>query len=245
MASSKERLLAGDTLYSLTVQPPSALMRLRSRLTRILDSNSWHWTVIALSSLEFAISFSEIIHDYLEASNPCNCTGTCRESEIFEALEWVSLFITSLFLLEIPMDLVAFGFKFYTPRGSPQWLLHIFDSIIVIGAFVLAFGSKGPLESVVSLLIVLRLWKILKLVLSLEVGKGEFEETGSQESEGSYEKRGVELRREALGKVGTARDESEEETDSEPTTKEEVLQGEVQRLRRRIRELESIQPKPT
>lgn len=169
------------------------------------------------------------------------------------------------------MDLVAFGFKFYTPGGLPHWLLHIFDSIIVIGAFVLAFGSKvrtiarekrilaatctqlnvfrlvkqGPLESVVSLLIVLRLWKILKLVLSLEVGKGEFEETGSQESEGSYEKRGVELRREALGKVGTARDESEEETDSEPTTKEEVLQGEVQRLRRRIRELESIQTKPT
>ncbi|GAA5898957.1 uncharacterized protein JCM6883_003485 [Sporobolomyces salmoneus] len=185
-------LLAASDPSKHPVDHLSTFQLLRSRLALVLGSNPWHWTIIALSSLEFAISFSEIIHDYLDASNSCHCTSTCEQSEIFEILDWASLTITSLFLLEIPLDLLAFGIAYYLPRGSPHWFLHLCDALVVIGAFLLTVSSGGPLESVVSLLIVLRLWRILKLVLSLEVGKEEFTE--------SREKRENMKRKQRVGK---------------------------------------------
>jgi hypothetical protein len=183
-----------------------------------------------------------------------------------------------LFLVEIPLDLVAFGIKYYIPFGSsdsPHWFLHSFDAVVVIGAFVLSIGAnvslpsfslfsrdplatdwlprepseQGPLESVVSLLIVLRLWRILKLVLSIEVGNQELHETSkslrAREKQGSTTtattaRRSLDTHGGGEGSPGKRQYEGEESDSSE---KEEglgrvELEEELVRLRKRVREME-------
>jgi hypothetical protein len=88
-------------------------------------------------------------------------------------------------------------------------------------------------------LIVLRLWRILKLVLSLEIGKEELEETGKLSSKGELvdhkaEKKVQEDKRESTRSLQTERETSEEENGF----KEEDWKSEIRRLRKRVRELE-------
>jgi len=48
------------------------------------------------------------------------------------------------FILEIPADLLAFGITYYLPlpHRAEHWFLHLFDAIVVIGAFILAVGAQ-------------------------------------------------------------------------------------------------------
>jgi len=85
------------------------------------------------------------------------------------------------------------------------------------------------------LLIVLRLWRILKLVLSLEIGKEELEETGNLSRKEDKTEYKIQERSGLSRNVQTARERSEEEEG----TKEEDWKSEIRRLRKRVRELES------
>ena len=80
-------------------------------------------------------------------------------------LSYISLAITSLFLIEIPLALWAFGPKYYTPRvGGPYAALHLFDACVVIVTFVLEAVLRGRERELAGLLILLRLWRLVKLV---------------------------------------------------------------------------------
>jgi hypothetical protein len=82
-----------------------------------------------------------------------------------EILSHFSLAITTFFLLEIPLSIWAFGFRYYNPFGdNPHASLHIFDAVIIIMTFVLEFVLKGKEKEVAGLLVVLRLWRLVKLV---------------------------------------------------------------------------------
>jgi len=143
------------------------------------------------------------------------------------------------------MDLIAFGFKFYLPlpHHDQHWFLHLFDAIVVIGAFILALGAQvcrkhpsleeteltrdreqGPLESVASLLIILRLWRVIKLVASLEE---------VQENEEEEEK----IKKGKQEKVRRASEDSPVEEGGWESERE-GWRAEVVRLRKRVRELE-------
>jgi hypothetical protein len=82
-----------------------------------------------------------------------------------EVLSLVSTVITTFFLVEIPLTVWSLGFEFYDPRGRyPHATLHIFDSIIIVTTFVLEVVLKGKERELAGLLIILRLWRLLKLV---------------------------------------------------------------------------------
>lgn len=82
-----------------------------------------------------------------------------------EVLGKLSLAITTFFLFEIPLALWAFGIKFYLPFcGVAHAPLHLFDAIIIITTFVLEFALKGKERELVELLIIFRLWRLVKLV---------------------------------------------------------------------------------
>ncbi|KAJ6630688.1 hypothetical protein B0H10DRAFT_2160101 [Mycena sp. CBHHK59/15] len=91
-----------------------------------------------------------------------------------DALAHVSLAITSFFLLEIPLSLWALGSRFYSPRGGvPHAALHLFDAFIIITTFVLEVVLKGREQELAGLLVILRLWRLIKLVGGVTVGVGE------------------------------------------------------------------------
>lgn len=81
-----------------------------------------------------------------------------------ETLSHISLGITTLFLIEIPLQLWAFGPKFYNPVYTLHGSLHLFDAVVIITTFVLEVVLKGRERELAGLLILLRLWRLVKLV---------------------------------------------------------------------------------
>lgn len=73
--------------------------------------------------------------------------------------------ITTFFLVEIPATLWALGPKFYNPRGRvPHASLHLFDAFVILTTFILEVVLRGRERELASLLIILRLWRLVKLV---------------------------------------------------------------------------------
>lgn len=98
-------------------------------------------------------------------------SDTCTPVEGPEAPIWlnilsrISLAITTLFLAEIPVTLWAMGPNFYNPVGSfPHASLHLFDAFVIVATFVLEVVLRGRERELAGLLIILRLWRLVKLV---------------------------------------------------------------------------------
>lgn len=77
----------------------------------------------------------------------------------------ISLGVTSAFLTEIILALFAFGPQYYNPfGGTSQATLHLFDALVIITTFVLEVVLRGKEQEIAALLIILRFWRIVKLV---------------------------------------------------------------------------------
>lgn len=91
--------------------------------------------VIALTALDGLFVIISISWDFLQDPS-CVCTDTCQETpHILEVFEVVSLVITSLFLLEIPLSLYSIGLSHYTTAEHAY--LHAFDAAVIITTFAL------------------------------------------------------------------------------------------------------------
>ncbi|KIK59763.1 hypothetical protein GYMLUDRAFT_59895 [Collybiopsis luxurians FD-317 M1] len=151
----------------------------RERLASWLESASFHKIVIALIAIDAAIVLVDL--GYTLLSPDCTPEGP-DGPEWLEILSHVSLGITAFFLLEIPLALTAFGFEYYNPFGNtPHAIMHEFDAFIIITTFVLEVFLKGKERELASLLIVLRLWRLVKLVGGIAVGAGELGEDTAKE----------------------------------------------------------------
>lgn len=99
-----------------------------------------------------------------------------------EVLAHISLGITTFFLVEIPLSFFAFGVQFYNPFGPvPHAVLHLFDAFIIVITFILEVVLKGREQELASLLVILRLWRLVKLVGGVAVGVGEVEEADAKD----------------------------------------------------------------
>ena len=95
----------------------------------------------------------------------CPSPAEPENPEWLEVLAHISLAITTLFLIEIPISLWALGLQHMNPFGpSLHASLHIFDAIIIVTTFTLEVILRGKEQELAGLLIVLRLWRLVKLV---------------------------------------------------------------------------------
>jgi len=102
---------------------------------------------------------------YTLLTSDCDTAGAVKAPSWLEVLALISTIITTLFLVEIPLTLWSLGFEFYSPRGRfPHATLHIFDAVIIVTTFVLEVVLRGRERELAGLLIILRLWRLLKLV---------------------------------------------------------------------------------
>lgn len=83
-----------------------------------------------------------------------------------EILSNISTCITISFLIEIPLAIWAFGWQFYWPASTvyPHPGFHLLDAVVIIGSVIIDLGLKGKDKELASLLIVFRLWRIVKVV---------------------------------------------------------------------------------
>ena len=121
------------------------------------------WTASQQIIIDAACVLTDIGYAFL--------SGDCIPAEGPDAPRWleilsdISLFITTFFLLEIPFTIWAFGLDFYHPCSDVHYsALHLFDAIIIVTTFTLEFVLKGKERELAALLILLRLWRLVKLV---------------------------------------------------------------------------------
>ncbi|CAG8673958.1 17534_t:CDS:1 [Gigaspora rosea] len=158
------------------------------RLKLILQEPRTHWLILLLVALDFLCYMTMIIISYLW---PAAEQG---EHWLFETLLIVSFTIDTIFLLEITLNVFAFGFLDYFIK-SPHWLLHIFDSSLVVTAFLLEIFLHGKQREVLGLLIVFRFWRLIKVIGTVAVGVGTYDEQKQQDLINKNEQLSKELER--------------------------------------------------
>ncbi|KIK49332.1 hypothetical protein CY34DRAFT_7627 [Suillus luteus UH-Slu-Lm8-n1] len=163
-----------------TERPKRTFSVWRENISCILESRRFHTFVIALIVIDATCVLADLGYTVLSDG----CAPPDEGPEWLEVLATISLAITTLFLIEIPVTLWAFGVRFYTPfSGVPHAALHLFDTAIIVTTFVLEFVLKGRQRELAGLLIILRLWRLVKLVGGIAVGTAELGEETAQELE--------------------------------------------------------------
>jgi voltage-gated hydrogen channel 1 len=90
--------------------------------------------------------------------------------EWLEVLAHISLAITTVFLIEIPLSLWSLGYQYMNPFGTaPHASLHAFDAIVIVTTFTLEVALRGREKELAGLLIILRLWRLVKLVGGMNI----------------------------------------------------------------------------
>ncbi|KAL1745648.1 hypothetical protein HDZ31DRAFT_81826 [Schizophyllum fasciatum] len=167
-------------------EPRSRISVWREHTGEVLESRTMHLTIIFLIVLDAACSLADLAYTLLTPG----CTPPEDGAPAWlTALARLSLAITTLFLAELPFAAWAFGWAYYDPRGGRAHAgFHLFDAVVVAGTFVLEVVLRGKERELAGLLIVLRLWRLVKLVGGVAVGAGEIDEPDTKELDEAQEK---------------------------------------------------------
>ncbi|EXJ71450.1 uncharacterized protein A1O5_05258 [Cladophialophora psammophila CBS 110553] len=143
----------------------SAVWKLRRSLQHWFSSKWGHYFVILLVAADICCIFA----DFLISLHICEHAG---EKEFHlraweqanEVLGYASLVFSCLFVAELLGSVFAFGFRYF---NTP---FHIFDALVIIAAFIIDVLLRGPLEEAGSLVVVLRLWRVFKIIEEFSSG---------------------------------------------------------------------------
>ncbi|KAG1756532.1 uncharacterized protein EDB91DRAFT_1241583 [Suillus paluster] len=150
-----------DEVGASPERPKGTISVWRENVSRIVESQRFHTFVIALIVIDATCVLVDLGYTVLSDE----CAPSDENPAWLEALANVSLAITTLFLIEIPITLWAFGIRFYIPfSGITHAALHLFDAAIIVTTFILEFVLQGRERELAGLLIILRLWRLVKLV---------------------------------------------------------------------------------
>lgn len=145
----------------------STLQSTRHDLQRFLTSKLGHYAVLLLVSLDVSCIFADFLLSLYLCEHACNHESfeswtddqSLHKIEKAQAvLGTVSLIFSCLFLAELLASIWAFGTSYFKSK------FHVFDGIIIIASFIIDVCMKGVLEEVGSIVIVLRLWRVVKIV---------------------------------------------------------------------------------
>jgi len=163
-------------------RPRGSLAVFREKTANVLESTPLHTFVISLITIDAVCVLADLGYSFLSES--CTPPEGPEAPAWLEVLATISLVITTFFLVEIPISLWAHGLRFYIPfAGFPHAAFHLFDAFIIITTFILEFVLKGREKELAGLLIILRLWRLVKLVGGIAVGAGEVEEEVAKDLE--------------------------------------------------------------
>ncbi|KAG5656047.1 hypothetical protein KAF25_001617 [Fusarium avenaceum] len=136
----------------------------RQKTARFLSSKSGHYSVLTLVSLDVL----SMIADFILNLFKCEQGKKSSEWDIaLDILGSISLVFSCLFMVELIASIWAFGWKYFK-----SWF-HCFDAFIVIAGFVTDVLLRGIVEEVASLIVVMRLWRVVKIIEELGLGAQE------------------------------------------------------------------------
>nr|KAG5685734.1 hypothetical protein BaRGS_015056 [Batillaria attramentaria] len=144
--------------------------KMQDDLERVIEKEDTSSTVgiIVLVVFDILLVLSELLFD-LEI---VRLEGSHQET-VPEVLHYCSIFILSLFLIEIGLRIFVMRLSFFTHK------LELFDAVVVIVSFVLdvVFRNRQDAASGVGLLVILRLWRVAR-ILNAHGALSRFEKLG-------------------------------------------------------------------
>ncbi|KAI0473015.1 hypothetical protein GGR56DRAFT_677051 [Xylariaceae sp. FL0804] len=137
----------------------------RRAAQRFYDSKAKHWCILALIMLDVA----GILTDIFIALITCELG---RDDEAWVAptrgaLTTFSLVMSSIFMLELALSVFVEGLKYFS-----SWF-HCFDAFVIVGSFAVDLLEHGVAEEIASLVVVLRLWRFVKIINEFSVEQSE------------------------------------------------------------------------
>jgi len=133
-------------------------------LGETLESNNAHFIILFLVFLDFSCVMAELVISLFE--NDCekeelNKLGVeVEEPFILIVLKWVSVAILSIFILELILKLIAFGWRYFIKHA-----LHAIDAIVVISSlFLILYLHTQEEREMVGLMIIFRFWRFLRIM---------------------------------------------------------------------------------
>ena len=149
-----------DSASSITTDSEETKLEFRNmneRLKHIFHTNKFQILIVCLVILDCLLVITELLIDLKVFPH------STSESPAPHILHYASISILGLFLIETIVRLAVFRLEFFKHK------LEVFDAVIVIVSFVLDIvfrNQEGP-ESGIGLLIVLRLWRVTRILNGL------------------------------------------------------------------------------
>ncbi|EWG55162.1 hypothetical protein FVEG_13206 [Fusarium verticillioides 7600] len=143
---------------------PWTVRSTKEKTAQFLSSKAGHYSVLTLVSLDVLSMIADFV------LNLFKCEQGRKGSDwdlALEILGSVSLVFSCLFVVELIASVWAFGWKYFN-----SWF-HCFDAFIVIAGFITDVALRGIIEEVASLIVVMRLWRVVKIIEELGVGAQE------------------------------------------------------------------------
>ena len=109
--SSEPLLPSSDREVDSSYDSYHPVRSVRRQLFRFLDSKTFHYSILALVSLDVSCLFADIVINLLTCGH-----RTKPYEDALKALEYISLTFSCLFVLELVATLWAFGKSYVRPR---------------------------------------------------------------------------------------------------------------------------------
>jgi len=129
-----------------------------------LSSKAGHYFVLGLVGLDVAGIFADFVINLFKCEGQWGNEGW---DEALDTLGIIGLIFSTLFLLELLISVWAFGWNYFTSK------FHCFDAFIIVVGFISDFALRGTTEEAASLIIILRLWRVFKIIEELTGGAQE------------------------------------------------------------------------
>ncbi|GJJ72293.1 voltage-gated hydrogen channel 1 [Entomortierella parvispora] len=147
----------------------STFVKSRHEIGELLESKKSHVLILILTVLDLLLVIFQIGASLLGLDDS-------EEAEwILEVFAHASLAIVSVFVVEIFFKVYAFGFSYFW-SSNPHGYLHLADAAIIVISFLLEVFLKGAEQELGSLLIIFRLWRLIKLTGTVAIETAEHQQ---------------------------------------------------------------------
>lgn len=101
-----------------------------------------------------------IFADFLISLHVCEHSNEDMSGwkDVNEGLDIFSLVISCIFMVELLSSIFAFGLSYFRSK------FHCFDATAILASFLVDVLTRGPVEEAGSLIIILRLFRVFKIV---------------------------------------------------------------------------------
>ncbi|KUL90901.1 hypothetical protein ZTR_00964 [Talaromyces verruculosus] len=134
--------------------------RLRAKTRSFLSSKWGHYIVLFMVAVDVACIFADFLIELhvCELRERHQTPIDRRWGLAQEALGLIGLIFSCLFMLELIASVLSFGLSYFRSK------FHTFDALVIVLAFILDVAFRGVVEELGSLVVVLRLWRVFKII---------------------------------------------------------------------------------